>query len=132
MPVRPDPSVPVVPEREPTYLRVANELQRRIVDGELHVGAAPPSEKQVAAEFGVAVATAHRILNQLRAWRAIEMVGGRRQVVLPRPEPPPVEASSAGETVRMPEPHPGVFTRGVQQQDAEMALDRVLGASLDP
>ena len=65
MPVRPDPSVPVVPEREPAYLRAANELRRRIVDGELRVGGAPPSEKQVAAEFGVAVGTAHRVAASL-------------------------------------------------------------------
>ena len=94
MPTRPDPSVPVVPEREPAYLRAANELRRRIVDGELRVGGAPPSEKQVAAEFGVAVGTAHRVLSQLRAWGVVEMVDGRRRVVRP-PAPPPEEPPSA-------------------------------------
>ena len=90
MPARPDPSVPVMPEREPTYLRVASELRRRIVDGALIVGDAPPPEKQVAAEFGVSVGTAHRVLGQLREWGAVEMVDGRRRVAAPPVEPEPV------------------------------------------
>jgi DNA-binding transcriptional regulator YhcF (GntR family) len=101
--------MPVVPEREPAYLRVANELWRRIVDGELRTGAAPPSEKQLATEFGVSVGTAHRVLSQLRIWGAIEMVDGRRRIVRPiaersKTEPPalvrvePVDAATKAAT----------------------------------
>ena len=90
MPVRPDPSVPVVPEREPAYLRAANELRRRIVDGELRVGGAPPSEKQVAAEFGVAVGTAHRVAASLA-----DPASFRPHLVDPRMEAP--ERAGTGE-----------------------------------
>ena len=102
MPARPDPAVPVAPEREPAYLRVANELRRRIVDGELAVGVPAPTHKQITAEFGVSVGTAHRVLGQLQTWDAVEMVDGRRRIVLPPPEPAlvsePVPATAPTET----------------------------------
>ena len=89
MPVRPDPTAPAAPLREPAYLRVANELRRRIVEGELRLGEAPPPETQISAEFGVSVGTAHRVLTQLRTWGVIEMWDGRRRIVRPAAEPAP-------------------------------------------
>jgi integrase len=89
MPARPDAAAPVVPEREPVYLRVANVLRQRIIDGALPTGEAPPPEKKVAAEFGVSVGTAHRVLAQLRSWGLVEVVDGRRRVIGPALVEPP-------------------------------------------
>jgi DNA-binding transcriptional regulator YhcF (GntR family) len=48
------------------YQAIADELRRRITDGELVPGARVPSTRQVAAEWGVAMATATKALGVLR------------------------------------------------------------------
>ncbi|WP_205325106.1 GntR family transcriptional regulator [Glycomyces sp. YM15] len=52
---------------EPPYVRIAAELSRRIADRELAPGDKVPSTRQVAREFGVALATAMKALDVLRA-----------------------------------------------------------------
>ncbi|GAA2124450.1 GntR family transcriptional regulator [Glycomyces algeriensis] len=52
---------------EPPYVRIAAELSRRIADRELAPGDKVPSTRQVAQEFGVALATATKALDVLRA-----------------------------------------------------------------
>ncbi|MDN3239632.1 GntR family transcriptional regulator [Glycomyces tritici] len=52
---------------EPPYARIAAELSRRIADRELAPGDKVPSTRQVAQEFGVALATATKALDVLRA-----------------------------------------------------------------
>jgi integrase/DNA-binding transcriptional regulator YhcF (GntR family) len=97
MPSRPDPTR-LVPEHEPAYLKIAVELRRRILAGELRNGQAPPAERKVASEFGVAVSTAHRSLGELRSWGLVEMVDGRRRVLRPASEltqSAPTEPSAA-------------------------------------
>ncbi|SDJ88297.1 transcriptional regulator, TetR family [Nocardioides sp. YR527] len=51
---------------EPTYVRIAAELTRRINDAEIAPGGKVPSTRQVAQEFGVALATATKALDVLR------------------------------------------------------------------
>ncbi|MFF4121979.1 GntR family transcriptional regulator [Microbispora rosea] len=50
----------------PPYARIAAELRRRIAEGELAPGDRVPSTRQVAAQWGVALATATRALAELR------------------------------------------------------------------
>ncbi|WP_030154685.1 GntR family transcriptional regulator [Glycomyces sp. NRRL B-16210] len=52
---------------EPPYARIAAELRRRIADRELAPGDKVPSTRRVAQEFGVALATATKALDVLRA-----------------------------------------------------------------
>jgi DNA-binding transcriptional regulator YhcF (GntR family) len=52
---------------EPTYVRIAAELTRRIEAAEIAPGDKVPSTRQVAQEFGVALATATKALDVLRA-----------------------------------------------------------------
>ncbi|CAM3484209.1 GntR family transcriptional regulator [Kibdelosporangium persicum] len=47
------------------YLTIADELRRRITHGELVPGAKVPSTRQIAAEWGVATATAAKVLTAL-------------------------------------------------------------------
>ena len=49
----------------PPYLRIASELKRRIAAGELRAGDRVPSTRQVAEEWGVAIATATKALGAL-------------------------------------------------------------------
>ncbi|MBP2325376.1 DNA-binding transcriptional regulator YhcF (GntR family) [Kibdelosporangium banguiense] len=50
---------------EPRYLGIADELRRRITQGELVPGAKVPSVRKIAAEWGVATATAAKALDTL-------------------------------------------------------------------
>lgn len=50
----------------PPYARIAADLRRRIAEGELAPGDRVPSTRQVAAQWGVALATATRALAELR------------------------------------------------------------------
>src|SRR5690349_21680852 len=51
---------------EPRYQGIATELRRRIAQGELAPGAKVPSTRRIAAEWGVAMATAAKALTALR------------------------------------------------------------------
>ncbi|MEU5846909.1 TetR/AcrR family transcriptional regulator [Saccharopolyspora shandongensis] len=51
---------------EPRYLTIAAELRRRIEQGELVPGAKVPSTRRIAAEWGVAAATAAKALAALK------------------------------------------------------------------
>jgi DNA-binding transcriptional regulator YhcF (GntR family) len=57
----------VAESTEPPYARIARELSRRISDRELAPGDKVPSTRQVAQDFGVALATAAKALDVLRA-----------------------------------------------------------------
>jgi DNA-binding transcriptional MocR family regulator len=54
-----------VPSRPP-YLRIADEIRRRIDSGELSPGDRVPSTRAITREWGVAVATATKALAVLR------------------------------------------------------------------
>lgn len=71
MPSRPD----------PPYLRIAAELGARIRSGELSPGARLPSIRQIAARWGVAVATATRVVATLRDEGLVETKVGAGTVV---------------------------------------------------
>jgi DNA-binding transcriptional regulator YhcF (GntR family) len=63
---------------EPPYLRIAAELKRRIEQGELPPGSRIPSVRGIAAEWGVAIATATKVVAVLRdegVVRAVPRVG---------------------------------------------------------
>lgn len=50
---------------QPRYLGIVAELRRRIIHGELPPGAKAPSTRQIAREWGVATATAAKVLATL-------------------------------------------------------------------
>lgn len=72
---------------EPPYARIVAEIRRRIDDGELHNGDRVPSARQITREFGVALATATRVLAALRQEGLVRAVPGVGTVV-EAPEPP--------------------------------------------
>lgn len=69
---------------EPPYLRIAAELRRRIVSGELAAGERVPSTRAVVREWGVAMATATKALSVLRAEGLVRAVPGVGTVVAER------------------------------------------------
>ncbi|GAA2841559.1 hypothetical protein GCM10020220_033160 [Nonomuraea rubra] len=48
------------------YLRIVEELRRRIAGGELAAGDRLPSTRQIVQEWGVAMATASKVLSRLQ------------------------------------------------------------------
>lgn len=67
--------------------RIAAELRRRIVAGELAPGARVPSTRRITREWGVAMATATKVLNRLRDEGLVRAVPGVGTVVAGKPAP---------------------------------------------
>lgn len=79
------------------YLRIAAELRRRITDGELGPGDRVPSTRQIAKDWGVALATATKVLNVLHQEGLVEAEPRVGTVVARRPASPPRRVRSSGE-----------------------------------
>ncbi|HET9254977.1 MAG TPA: GntR family transcriptional regulator, partial [Pseudonocardiaceae bacterium] len=61
----------------------------QIASGELPIGSALPTHKQLAEQHGIAASTAHRVTALLSSEGLVEVSRGRRAIVIQRP---PVEA----------------------------------------
>ncbi|MER6361099.1 GntR family transcriptional regulator [Kitasatospora sp. NPDC001527] len=89
----------MAPETEPPFRRIAADLRRRIADGELAPGERVPSNRRLAQDWGVALATATKALTVLRLEGLVEARPRIGTVVAaapapePRPAPPPAEFS---------------------------------------
>ncbi|MET8541021.1 TetR/AcrR family transcriptional regulator C-terminal domain-containing protein [Kitasatospora sp. NPDC004799] len=96
--------------------RIAAELRRRITAGELAPGARVPSTRRITQEWGVAMATATKVLNRLRAEGLVRAVPGVGTVVAGKPAPAPAAA-------RPREPQRGAreVSGPVRQRDVEPA-----------
>jgi DNA-binding transcriptional regulator YhcF (GntR family) len=70
--------------REAHYLRIANQIAARIDSGELKPGDAVPSARQIVREWGVAMATATRVLARLKVAGLVDPIPGRGTLVRPR------------------------------------------------
>ncbi|MFJ9419265.1 TetR/AcrR family transcriptional regulator C-terminal domain-containing protein [Streptomyces sp. NPDC101227] len=106
---------PTGAHREPPYLRIAGEIRRRITDGELAPGDAVPSTRQVAREWGVALATAAKALTALRSEGLVET----------RPRTGTVVAATA------PAPSPRRRQSSGPVFEGELTLDRIVRAAID-
>src|SRR3954452_4627281 len=75
----------------PPSTRIAGELRRRIAAGELAPGARMPSTRALVQRYGVAMATATKVLTTLRHEGLIRSVPGVGTVVAGEPPPRPAE-----------------------------------------
>lgn len=71
-------------DRTPPYLQVVQELKARIINGDLKDGDRLPSVRKIADEWGIAQATAMKVLAALRADGLAESVTGVGTVVRSR------------------------------------------------
>lgn len=76
--------MPVVERPEPPYLQVVRHIREQITAGELTEGDLVPSARKLAADWGVALATAVKALNTLRAEGLVAGVPGVGTVVTGR------------------------------------------------
>jgi AcrR family transcriptional regulator len=80
----------------PPYARIAAELRGRITRGELAPGQRVPSTREITARWGVAMATATRVLATLRQEGLVHPMPGVGTVVSARPAVPPRHPPAAG------------------------------------
>ena len=90
---------------EPPSIRICAEIRARIVAGTLAPGDRAPSARQITQEWGVAIATATKVLKQLQAEGLVRAVTGVGTIVQSPPPPaiasaPPLPAVSDGELGR--------------------------------
>jgi DNA-binding transcriptional regulator YhcF (GntR family) len=71
----------MVDRSDPLYVRIVAEIRRRIDSGELRVGDRVPSTRQIIREWGVAMATATKVLTTLRQDGLVRAVPGVGTVV---------------------------------------------------
>ncbi|CAM5251189.1 hypothetical protein SXANM310S_00016 [Streptomyces xanthochromogenes] len=83
-------------ERTPPYMQVVEHFRKQIVDGALAEGDRLPSVRQVAEEWGLAHATASKVMATLRGDGLIESVPGVGTVVRGR-----VHRGAADRALRM-------------------------------
>ena len=87
----------------PPYARIAAELRGQIERGELLPGQRVPSTRQITARWGVAMATATRVLATLRQEGLVHPKPGVGTVVSAHPAAPPRQPPAA---IRPPAGHP--------------------------
>lgn len=83
----------------PRYARIVAELRQRIETGELAPGDQVPSTREITRQWGVAMATATKVLTELRNQGLVRAVPGVGTVVEPgvrRPEQPAPQRRKGG------------------------------------
>jgi len=81
-----------VPQWEPdaggpayVYMRVADHIAARIAAGDLPADARLPGERELAAEYGVAIGTARRAVEELRERGLVVTLPGKGTYVVGTP-----------------------------------------------
>ncbi|MFE3688067.1 TetR/AcrR family transcriptional regulator C-terminal domain-containing protein [Streptomyces sp. NPDC059095] len=100
---------------DPPYLRIVAVIRRRIADGELAPGDRVPSTRQIAGEWGVALATATKALATLRLEGLVEARPRIGTVVAGTALPAPAR--------RRPSPAP--------DPELELSLDRIVRTAIE-
>ena len=119
------------------YSRIVGELRQRIEAGELAPGERVPSTRAITREWGVAMATATKVLTELRRAGLVRVVPGVGTVVAA------TEAADGPGTAATPprppaaRPHPAAATAPVTASaqrrsgpDQALGLDRIVAAAI--
>ncbi|MGK5631416.1 GntR family transcriptional regulator [Streptomyces sp. URMC 123] len=117
----------------PPYLRIVAEIRRRIDEGELAPGDRVPSTREIAREWGVALATATKALTRLSLEGVVEARPRVGTVVAARMEAVrgPAAASAAARAARSPEPAGAVVgTRGGASAGPDLTQERIVRAAV--
>ncbi|MFI7352929.1 TetR/AcrR family transcriptional regulator C-terminal domain-containing protein [Streptomyces avidinii] len=112
---------------DPPYLRIVAAIRRRIADKELRPGDRVPSTRQIASEWGVALATATKALTTLRLEGLVEarprvgtvVAGGNPLAPAAAPRTRPSPAANAANAPAAP------------ASEQELTLDRIVRSAID-
>src|SRR5437764_8653718 len=105
------------------YREIAAELQRQIETGELPPGARVPSTRAIVDRWGVAMATATKVLTELRHRGLVRAVPGAGTVV--EAGGPPAPPAAAPATV------PAPTTRRPPSPDRSLTSERIVAAGIE-
>ncbi|MEV6074534.1 TetR/AcrR family transcriptional regulator C-terminal domain-containing protein [Streptomyces sp. NPDC052069] len=117
---------------EPPYRRIADEIRRRITSGELVPGDRVPSTRQIVRDWGVALATATKVLTTLRLEGYVETRPRIGTVVATR-TPTAASAPPAPPAPRSPSPAPASASSGPgpgSGPDHDLTRDRIVRAAM--
>ncbi|MEV5479461.1 MULTISPECIES: TetR/AcrR family transcriptional regulator C-terminal domain-containing protein [Streptomyces] len=106
----------------PPYRRITDEIRRRIDTGELAPGDRVPSTRRITQEWGVAMATATKVLTTLRQEGLVRAVPGVGTVVAEPPAPRAAGAAAPRER------RPRETDRGLSRESVVRAGVRVADA----
>lgn len=104
-------------QTDPPYARIVAEIRRRIAAGELRPGDRVPSTRRITQEWGVAMATATKVLTALRQEGLVRAVPGVGTVV------------DAAES--RPAPAPTRRRREARDGEPELTRERIVRAAID-
>ncbi|MFF2116354.1 TetR/AcrR family transcriptional regulator C-terminal domain-containing protein [Kitasatospora sp. NPDC058184] len=121
--------------------RIAAELRRRIAAGELAPGARVPSTRRITQEWGVAMATATKVLNRLREEGLVRAVPGVGTVVAGKAAPeevrareprrePAREARPVAEPATAPTAEPTAARRVRAGGEGELTRERIVATAV--
>ncbi|PBC75377.1 TetR family transcriptional regulator [Streptomyces sp. TLI_235] len=115
------------------YRRIVEELRGRIARGELAPGDRVPSTREITRQWGVAMATATKVLTELRHAGLVRAVPGVGTVVAGRERPPagrpPAGHTPAGRPAAAREGGAAAPPRRAGQESA-LAADRIVAAAV--
>ncbi|MEU9087606.1 GntR family transcriptional regulator [Streptomyces sp. NPDC048357] len=106
---------------DPPYLRIVAAIRQRIAHGELAPGDRVPSTRQLAADWGVALATATKALTTLRLEGLVE-ARPRIGTVVAAPAPAPATAPAVPARRR---------TSSAPDPEQELSLERIVRAAIE-
>ncbi|MEU6721588.1 GntR family transcriptional regulator [Nonomuraea sp. NPDC046802] len=66
---------------DPPYLQIVDHIRRQIMSGELSEGDRVPTGRQIAEDWGVAIATATKVITTLRSEGLVDAAPGRGTIV---------------------------------------------------
>ncbi|MFG1820394.1 GntR family transcriptional regulator [Kribbella sp. NPDC049174] len=80
----------------PSYVQIADGIRHAIQSGDLAAGTKLPSGRDLAKEWGVAVMTAQKAVDQLRAEGLVHSQQGRGVFVAASPDGRPADTDASG------------------------------------
>ncbi|GIF54706.1 GntR family transcriptional regulator [Asanoa iriomotensis] len=115
---------------EAPYRRIAAEIRERIARGDLAPGDRIPSTREITRDWGVAMATATKVINALREAGLVETRSGAGSVVLDRGSPPVEMVIELGLPAHAGGFHGDPTPRLRRPADAELNRDRVVRSAI--
>jgi DNA-binding transcriptional regulator YhcF (GntR family) len=107
-----------VTRMNPPYLRIVEDIRRQISTGDLRPGDRVPSARRITQQWGVAIATATKVLATLQQEGLVRVVPGVGTVVSPAgPTTPPPRTPKRRQNTREPQP--------------ELSRDRIVRAAIE-
>ncbi len=115
-----------------TYLAIAADIRDRIESGQLRPGARVPSARQITRGWGVAIATATRVLSTLQSEGLVRSVVGVGTVVASQPPLRTIDERVAKESPSRTDASPRHSSgrRVARGGEQELTRDRIIGTAV--